>query len=479
MKLLWMYTARGISIIKDPMFSNLKQSQSIIDSLPAIVYIFNKEGQLIAWNKRATDVYGYTDEEMKNKHVLHFIHKDDHEKVLATFQNAFVAKDFSYVENTALTKDGRKIPYLGSAVNAVIDGEELIIGLGIDISELYAAREKIQNQLSEISRLNEILNAEVIYLKDQLELSGNQHSIKGASEHIKYLLYKVNQVGPTGASVLIQGETGTGKELIAKAIHKVSERKDKQFIKVNCASIPENLIESELFGHEKGAFTGAIEKRIGRFELADGGSIFLDEIGELPMNLQPKLLHVLQHGEFERLGSSKTIRTDVRVIAATNKVIEDEIRKGNFRNDLYYRLNVFPITVIPLRERKNDIVPLVEHYVKFYSKKLNKKINAIPKAALKRLIEYSWPGNVRELENIIERAIITSRNNILNIEVLLKSQSDGQVQTTLVENEKSHIIKTLEQTGWKINGPGGAAEMLKINPQTLRSRIKKLGISRK
>jgi len=473
-----MYIKNDISIIKDPMFSNLKQSQRIIDSLPGIVYILDKEGQLIAWNKRATDVYGYTDEEMKNKHVLYFIHKDDHEKVLATFQNAFVAKDYSFVENTALTKDGRKIPYLGSAVNTVIDGEEIIIGLGIDISELHSARKKNQDQMGEISRLNELLNAENIYLKDQLELSGDRHSIIGASEHLKYIMYKINQVGPTNASVLIQGETGTGKELVARAIHEESERKNKQFIKVNCASIPENLIESELFGHEKGAFTGAIEKCIGRFELADGGTIFLDEIGELPMNLQPKLLHVLQHGEFERLGSSKTIKTDVRVIAATNKVIDDEIKKGNFRNDLFYRLNVFPITVIPLRERKADIVPLVEHYVKFYSEKLNKKINAIPKAALKRLTEYSWPGNVRELENIIERTIITSRNNILNLESLPKSGNSIQAQLTLEESEKSHIIKTLEETGWKINGPDGAAEMLKINPQTLRSRIKKLGIKR-
>ncbi len=337
----------------------------------------------------------------------------------------------------------------------------------------------LHKHIQEIERLKDQLKAENIYLKDQLEHNEEQHSIIGASEHVKYILYKINQVGPTDASVLIQGETGTGKELIAKAIHKVSERKDKQFIKVNCASIPENLIESELFGHEKGAFTGAIEKRIGRFELADGGTIFLDEIGELPINLQPKLLHVLQHGEFERLGSSKTIRTDVRVIAATNKIIEDEIKKGHFRNDLYYRLNVFPITIIPLRERKADIIPLVEHYVKFYSEKLNKKIKTIPKAALKRLTEYSWPGNVRELENIIERAIITSHNNILNLDSLPKSQNNGQAQATLEENEKSHVIKTLEETGWKINGPDGAAEILKINPQTLRNRLKKLGIKRK
>jgi PAS domain S-box-containing protein len=463
-------------IIKSKL-SELNLNEIIMESMPGMVYIFNKEGHLVFWNKKSEEVFEYSAEELKNMHVVDFSPESEHQKVKNAFLKTFGSSDVQF-ETIALTKSGRKIPVLATGKLNVIDGEEYLIGINIDISELDSARKKINKQLTEIFRLNELLNAENIYLKDQLELSGDRHSIIGASEHVKYILYKINQVGPTDASVLIQGETGTGKELIAKAIHKVSERKDKQFIKVNCASIPENLIESELFGHEKGAFTGAIEKRIGRFELADGGTIFLDEIGELPMNLQPKLLHVLQHGEFERLGSSKTIKTNVRVIAATNKVIDDEIKKGNFRNDLFYRLNVFPITVIPLRERKADIVPLVEHYVNFYSEKMNKKINAIPKAALKRLTEYSWPGNVRELENIIERAIITSRNNILNLESLPKSGNSIQAQLTLEENEKSHIIKTLEETGWKINGPDGAAEMLKINPQTLRSRIKKLGIKR-
>ncbi len=448
-----------------------------MDSMPGLVFIFAKDGQMLAWNKKAEDVLGYSRDEFARAYASQFSVESDQEKVRTEFGNAF-AKGFAEVEHRIKTKSGKEIPSLTKGMVVKIADEEYLIGLSVEISELYSAREKIQDQFSEIFRLNELLNAENIYLKDQLEHNEEQHSIIGASEHVKYILYKINQVGPTDASVLIQGETGTGKELIAKAIHKVSERKDKQFIKVNCASIPENLIESELFGHEKGAFTGAVEKRVGRFELADGGTIFLDEIGELPMNLQPKLLHVLQHGEFERLGSSKTIKTNVRVIAATNKVIDDEIKNGNFRNDLYYRLNVFPITVIPLRERKADIVPLVEHYVKFYSEKLNKKIKAIPKTALKHLTEYPWPGNVRELENIIERAIITSHNNILNIGALPKSESNDQAQTTLEENEKSHIIKTLEQTGWKINGPDGAAEILKINPQTLRSRIKKLGIQK-
>jgi PAS domain S-box-containing protein len=458
--------------------SKLNLNEVIMDSMPGMVFFFAKDGQLIAWNKKAEEILGYSREEFESAYASQFSVERDREKVKAEFRNTF-AKGFAEVEHRIQTKAGKEIPSLTKGKVVTIEGEEYLIGLSIEINELYSAREKINDQLNEIFRLNEQLKAENIYLKDQLKFSGDQHNIIGASEHIKYLLYKVNQIGPTGASVLIQGETGTGKELIAKAIHKVSERKDKKFVKVNCASIPENLIESELFGHEKGAFTGAIEKRIGRFELADGGTIFLDEIGELPMNLQPKLLHVLQQGEFERLGSSKTKKTNVRVIAATNKVIEDEIKKGNFRNDLYYRLNVFPITVIPLRERKADIVPLVEHYVKFYSEKLNKKINAIPKAALKRLTEYSWPGNVRELENIIERAIITSRNNILNLESLPKSGNSIQTLLTLEENEKSHIIKTLKQTGWKINGPDGAAEILKINPQTLRNRLKKLGIKRK
>ena len=305
-----------------------------------------------------------------------------------------------------------------------------------------------------------------------------RNEIIGVSEAIKYILFKIKQVAPTDVSVLIEGETGTGKELIARAIHKASLRKDKPFVKVNCASIPENLIESELFGHEKGSFTGAIEKRLGRFEIANGGTIFLDEIGELPMHLQPKLLHVLQQGEFERIGSSKTIKTDVRVIAATNKILTEEIKKGNFRNDLYYRLNVFPITVSPLRERKEDIRPLVEHYVKLYSKKLNKRIEAISKSSLKQLTEYLWPGNVRELENVIERALINSNSKTLKVESLQKSESKSSKNLTLEEYERNYIIESLEKTGWKISGSNSTAELLNINPQTLRSRMLKLKIKR-
>ena len=363
--------------------------------------------------------------------------------------------------------------------------DEIVMQFQI-VAQVFAnaiQRKRNENQLRkhihEIEILKEQLESENIYLKDQLDLTLEHNEIIGVSEATKYIHYKIKQVAPTDVSVLIEGETGTGKELIARAIHNESRRKDKQFIKVNCASIPENLIESELFGHEKGAFTGAIEKRLGRFEIANGGTIFLDEIGELPMHLQPKLLHVLQQGEFERIGSSKTIKTDVRVIAATNKILTDEIKKGNFRNDLYYRLNVFPITVTPLRERKEDITPLVEHYVKLYSKKLNKPIKIISKAILQGLIEYPWPGNVRELENVIERAIISSNDKRLNIDFLPKPENHSNKSLSFEENERAHIIKILEQSKWKINGPNGAAEILKLNPQTLRSKMHKLKIKHK
>jgi PAS domain S-box-containing protein len=459
-------------------FSKILPNDLILDSMPGLTYIFSKEGKLVYWgSKKAWSILEYSNEEMNNKSVMDFIDDADKEKVMAAFQQVFTIGN-TQVEHLAVAKSGKRIPVIANATCIVVDGEEYLIGLTIEISELVEAREKIQEQVKEISRLNELLKAENIYLKDQLELTDQRFEMIGESEELKYIHYKIEQVAPTDASVLIQGETGTGKELIARAIHKESKRKNKPFVKVNCASIPENLIESELFGHEKGAFTGAVEKRIGRFELANGGTIFLDEIGELPLNLQPKLLHILQQGEFERIGSSKTIKTDVRVISATNKVLEDEIKKGKFRNDLYYRLNVFPISVAPLRDRKADIVPLTEHYTKIYSEKINRPVKVIPKKSLKKLMDYSWPGNVRELENVIERAIITSNNNQLNIESLIETSTDSKQNIALEELEKNYILKTLEKTYWKISGPGGAAEILKMNPETLRSKMRKLNIKR-
>ena len=457
--------------------NNIVLNQVIMDSMPGLAYIFDKDKKLVAWNKRGEEILGYSTEELHAGKNPEFAQESDREKLRAAFIETLV-KGSGSLEFTIVTKSGKKIPVLTRARSCEIEGEVYVIGLAIDISDLVSAREKINEQMKEISRLNELLKAENVYLKDQLDITSERKEFIGISQPFKYVLFKIQQVAPTDASVLIEGETGTGKDLVAKAIHKGSKRSNKPFIKVNCASIPENLIESELFGHEKGAFTGAVEKRIGRFELANGGTIFLDEIGELPLNLQPKLLNILQQGEFERIGSSKTIKTDVRIIAATNKVLKNEIYKGRFRNDLYYRLNVFPISVAPLRERKSDIVPLAENFVKIYSEKFNKQINTISKKSLNLLLDYSWPGNIRELENVIERAVITSESNELNLESLITSDSSSDNFSTLEELEKNHIIQALEKTSWKISGTGGAAAILNINPETLRSRMRKLGIKR-
>ena len=281
--------------------------------------------------------------------------------------------------------------------------------------------------------------------------------------------------------MLILGESGTGKELIARAVHNISNRSKRPLVKVNCATLPANLIESELFGHEKGAFTGALDRKIGRFELADGGSIFLDEIGELPVELQAKLLRVLQEGEFERLGNPKTMKVNVRVIAATNRNLNQAIEKKEFREDLYYRLNVFPIICPPLRDRKEDIPLLVKHFCQKHEGKIGKKITNVPAKVMDALIAYNWPGNIRELENIIERAMILSRDGSLEYGEWIpvdKANEEKPATPKLGDVEKDHIIETLKKTGWKVSGENGAAKILGLNPTTLEARMKKLGIRR-
>jgi len=289
-------------------------------------------------------------------------------------------------------------------------------------------------------------------------------------------------VAPTDSSILINGETGTGKELIARAIHNLSQRKDKPLIKVNCAALPTGLIESELFGHEKGAFTGALSRKIGRFELAHQGTLFLDEIGDLPQEVQIKLLRVLQEQEFERVGGTQTIKVDVRLITATNRDLEKAVAENSFRADLYYRLNVFPIDLPSLSERKEDIPLLVQYFLKKYATKMGKRIETISQETMRQLTAYPWPGNIRELENVIERGVILSPGSILDIEdeFLLPSstQLEQRESLTLQEVERNHIIKSLDKTGWVIEGPKGAAKILNLHPNTLRGRMKKLEIKR-
>jgi len=355
-----------------------------------------------------------------------------------------------------------------------------------EIAERKQVEQKLQYAFSEIAELKDRLEQENIYLQEEIKLEHNFEEIIGRGRSLEYLLYRVEQVAPTDTTVLILGETGTGKELFARAIHNASLRKDRPLVKVDCAALPSHLIESELFGHEKGAFTGAVSAQMGRFELADGATIFLDEIGELPLELQSKLLRVLQEGEFERLGNPHTLPVDVRVIAATNRDLETEIQEGRFRQDLYYRLSVYPITLPPLRKRKEDIPLLVESFVQKVGRKLGKHITSIPQSMMDALQQYSWPGNVRELENVIERSIINAHNNVLWIELpktsalIADNHNPFEVDDdqTLEEIERSYILRILKKTNGRIAGPKGAAQILGLNPSTLRSRLQKLGIKK-
>jgi len=352
-----------------------------------------------------------------------------------------------------------------------------------EIDERKRAEESLQGAFAEIKQLKDRLQAENIYLQQDVAREYNFGEIIGQSNAISYVFFRIEQVAPQDTTVLLLGETGAGKGVIARAIHGSSARKERPMITVNCTAMPANLIESELFGREKGAFTGANSRQMGRFELADGGTIFLDEIGEMPLDLQSKLLRVIQDGEFERLGSPRTIKVNVRIIAASNRNLEEEIRTGRFREDLFYRLNVFPITIPPLRQRKEDIPLLVNHFVTKFNKKIGKKIDAVSKETLNALQEYHWPGNVRELESVIERAVITSQGTALQVldrfDTFRKSgEQSGEEVKALVDLEQDHILQVLQKTGWRIEGINGAATLLGLNPSTLRARMRKYGIRR-
>jgi PAS domain S-box-containing protein len=381
------------------------------------------------------------------------------------------------------TKDGRVL-WVEAHLVAILDEAGAATGLrgvAMDITDRKLAEEELRRALEEVSQLKNQLQAENIYLREEIKLEHNFEEIVGHGDAIKYVLYKIEQVAPTDSTVLILGETGTGKELVARAIHSASLRKDRPLVKVNCAALSPSLIESELFGHDKGAFTGASARKIGRFELAHGATIFLDEIGELPLELQSKLLRVIQEGEFERLGSSKTVKADVRIIAATNRNLQAEVQGGRFREDLFYRLNVFPITVPTLRQRAEDIPLLVEHFVKVFSKKLGRGITSVSPGAMKTLREHSWPGNIRELANVVERAVINARGPVLSVadsfetKPAEESRANGK---SLEEVERNYILSTLDETGWRIEGLSGAAKILGLNPSTLRTRMAKLGIQK-
>jgi DNA-binding NtrC family response regulator len=353
---------------------------------------------------------------------------------------------------------------------------ELVVAL----EEAEKRKESAESALAEIEKLKEQLEGERAYLQEEIKLENNCENIIGQSDALKYVLFQVGQIAGSNTTVLVHGETGTGKELVARAVHSSSLRKNRALVKVNCATLPSNLIESELFGHEKGSFTGSHSRHLGRFEIANGATLFLDEIGELPLELQAKLLRVLQDGEFERLGGSQTIKVDTRIIAATNRNLEEEVRKGRFREDLWYRLNVFPITMPPLRDRLDDIPLIVDFYVKKIAKRLGKTIEIIPAGVMNALQDYNWPGNIRELENVLERAVINSSGPKLRLVDDLKKplKELGASQKSLQTVEREYIIRVLEQTQWKISGKNSAAEILALDRSTLRARMRKLDIKK-
>jgi PAS domain S-box-containing protein len=355
-----------------------------------------------------------------------------------------------------------------------------------DITERKNTEETRDRYLNELETLKAHLEEENIYLKKEIETRQGFTEIVGRSNAILYVLEKIRQVAETDTTVLIQGETGVGKELVARAIHRTSKRAEKPFIKMNCAALPASLAEAELFGNEAGAFTGADRLRRGRFELADGGTIFLDEVSELPLDVQSKLLRVLQDGQFERIGSSRSLTADVRVIAATNRNLSEEVAEGRFRPDLFYRLNVYPITVPPLRNRRKDIPLLVNHFVPQIAARIGKSVDQIPPHVLEKLTAYEWPGNVRELANILERAVITSPDSVIRLpeEIVQKpipkgNKTDGATRLVDLQSvERQHILSVLNAVNWRISGPKGAAKILGLNPSTLRFRMKKLGIEK-
>lgn len=417
-----------------------------------------------------------------------------------TVINDFVVEqDFQFMGRRVMHLNASRILYRKSAVSQLIllsiedvtdselhkrDLEHIVKQRTV---ECVAAQEEADNRrqaaedsLAEIQYLKEQLEAERAYLQEEIKLENNHEKIVGQSDGLKYVLYKVEQIASSDTTVLILGETGTGKELVARAIHDLSLRKNRSLVKVNCAALPANLIESELFGHEKGAFTGSHAKHIGRFEVANGGTFFLDEIGELPLELQGKLLRVLQDGEFERLGSTRTIKVDTRIIAATNRNLEEEVRKGRFREDLWYRLNIFPITMPPLRDRQDDIPLLVEFYVRRIAKRMGKIIEVIPAGVMNALQQYHWPGNIRELENVLERAVISSSGPKLRLADELKKPSRElcTIPKTLAAVERGYILQVLEQARWKISGKNSAAEILGLDRSTLRARMSKLNIQK-
>jgi formate hydrogenlyase transcriptional activator len=475
-----------------------RENQLILRAAGEGIYGVNAEGKTTFVNPAAERMLGWGADELVGKEIhpiVHHTHHDgrhypDHDcPIYAAFRDGAVHQ----VDGEVFwRKDGT--PVWVEYTSTPIRDRGVVVGAVIvfrDVSQRREADEKLHAALAEVDRLRERLELENAYLQEEIRIETNPRGIIGQSEAIQKTLRQVKLVAPTSAAVMITGESGTGKELIARAIHEASSRRDRPLIRVNCAAIPRELFESEFFGHVRGAFTGAMRDRIGRFELADGGTLFLDEVGEIPLELQGKLLRVLQEGNFERVGAERTRAVDVRLIAATNRDLKQEVQRGRFREDLYFRLNVFPVESVPLRERREDIPLLAQHFLNSESKALKSELR-LSEGDARKLSRYDWPGNVRELQNVIERAAILAQNGRLRIDLpdgsggqpapgsaRVKSDARPAVLTAseMREHERGNILAALAACSGKVFGPGGAAEMLDIKPTTLASRIKALGIA--
>jgi PAS domain S-box-containing protein len=455
--------------------------RNLSDTAPVMIWVVDENQACTYVNKQFLLFTGRTLEQELGFGWADDIHPDDLKQTMETYTTAFQKQVPMELELRIRRADGKYRWLVASNTPRFSSNGTFLgyIGTGVDFTERKESEAALRTAHEQLQRLKNQLEAENIYLQEELQEDQAFGDMVGQSAPIKYVLHKISQVAPTDSIVLVTGETGTGKELVAHAIHAGSRRKDRPLIRVNCAALSASLIESELFGHEKGAFTGAAARKLGRFEVANGGTLLLDEIGELPLDLQSKLLRVLQDGEFERVGGTKTVRVDVRIIAATNRDLKQDVEKHRFREDLWYRLNVFPITTPPLRDRPDDIPLLVDHFVRRFARKFGKPITAVSPASMEQLCKYSWPGNIRELANVIERAVINSRGTVLRIgEEFLSSEGESLAAPvkTLAEMERDYILRTLQDLRWRIDGPQGAARVLGINPSTLRTRMGKLGI---
>ena len=445
------------------------------------ICLVSLEGRLLMVNDQMCKMFGYSKEELEAMSTEDIAYPEDlgispkfiHQATSGSADRQRFVKRYIH-------KDGHIV--WGEVSSTIVRNDtgnpQHFISYVLDITKRKQSEIKLRNALEEIEQLKDQLQAESAYLQDEIKLEHNFENIIGNSEALKYVLHRVEQVAPTNSPVLIMGETGTGKELIARAIHQLSPQNKRALIKVNCAALPTELIESELFGHEKGAFTGATTTRSGRFELAKGSTLFLDEIGEIPLEVQAKLLRVLESGEFEKLGSSRTLYSDARIISATNRVLEEEVRKGRFREDLWYRLKVFPITVPPLCERPEDIPLLTKWFVDQLTKKMGKHVSVIPKRTMQTLQNYSWPGNVRELKHAVESALITAQGKKLKFELPQVANIVFSDFKSFEEMERDYILRALKAKNWKIGGDNSASSTLGMHVNTLRGRMKKLGIKK-